>query len=178
MQIKEVSRQKKNLCKAIVLIAHILQILGQEAMTDLKAVIETIITTVMADITVTIEKADIKDAKAVTKEILADIGIIEAILHKADITAIIEKADIKDARAVTKEIIAKADTIEAVINNADHNKAVSETITQVQDRDNVDQCSVNLKNRQDRYLLVKNNWKRLKHFIKQCFLCRTLIVMK
>ena len=111
----------------------------------------------MADITVTTEKADIKDAKAVTKEIMADIGIIEAILHKADITAIIEKADIKDVRAVIKEIIAKADTIEAVINNADHNKAVLETITQVQDRDNDVQCSVDLKNRQDRYLLARNN---------------------
>ena len=148
MQIKEVSRQKKNRCKAIVLIAHILQILVQEAMTDLKAVIETIITT---------EKADIKDAKVVTKEIMADIGIIEAILHKADITAIIEKADIKDARAVTKEIIAKSDTIEAAINNADHNKAASEIITQVQDRDNVVQCSANLKNQQDRYLSVRSN---------------------
>ena len=157
MQIKEVSRQKRNLCKAIVLIAHILQILVQETMTDLKAVIETIITIAMADITVTTEKADIKDAKAVTKEIMADIGIIEAILHKADITAIIEKADIKDARVVTKEIIVRADTTEAVINNADHNKAVSETITQVQDRDNAVQCSANLKNRQDRYLSVRSN---------------------
>ena len=142
------NQQKKNLCKAIVLIVYILQILVQEAMTDLKAVIETITTTAMADITVTTEKADIKDAKAVTKEIMADIVIIEAILHKADI---------KDARAVTKEIIVRADTIEAAINNADHNKAVSETITQVQDRDNVVQCSANLKNRQDRYLSARSN---------------------
>ena len=148
MQIKEMSRQKKNLCKAIVLIAHILQILVQEAMTDLKAAIETIITTEKAVIIAITEKADIKDAKVVTKEIMADIGIIEAILHKADI---------KDARAVTKEIIVRVDTTEAVINNADHNKAVSETITQVQDRDNVVQCSANLKNRQDHYLSVRSN---------------------
>ena len=114
--------KKKNQCKAIVLIAHILQILVQEAMTDLKAVIETIITTAMADITVTTEKADIKDAKE-----------------------------------VTKEIIAKSDTIEAAINNADHNKAVLETITQVLDRDNDVQCSVNLKKLLDRYLLARNN---------------------
>ena len=79
---------------------------------------------------------------------MVDIGIIEAILHKADI---------KDARAVTKEIIVRVDTTEAVINNADHNKAVSEIITQVQDRDNVVQCSANLKNQQDRYLSVRSN---------------------
>ena len=142
------NQQKKNLCKAIVLIVYILQILVQEAMTDLKVVIETIITIATADITVTIEKADIKGAKVVTKEITVVTETIEAILHKADI---------KDVRAVIKEIIAKADTIEAVINNADHNKAVSETITQVQDRDNVVQCSANLKNRQDRYLSVRSN---------------------
>ena len=157
MQIKEVSRQKKNLCKAIVLIAHILQILVQEAMTDLKVVTETIITIATADITVITEKADIKDAKAVIKEITAVTEIIEAILLKADITVTTEKADTKDVRAVTKEIIAKADTTEAVINNADHNKVVSETITQVQDLDNAVQCSANLKNLQDRYLSVRSN---------------------
>ena len=151
------NQQKKNLCKAIVLIVHILQILVQEAMTDLKVVIETIITIATADITVTIEKADIKGAKVVTKEITVVTETIEAILHKADITVTTEKADIKDVKAVTKEIIAKADTIEAVINNVDHNKAVLEIITQVQDRDNDVQCSVDLKNRQDRYLLARNN---------------------
>ena len=151
------SPQKKNLCKAIAPIAHTPLILAQEAMTDLKAVIETIITTVKVVIIAITEKADTKDAKVVTKEITAVTEIIEAILLKADITVTTEKADTKDVKAVIAEIIAKADTIEAVINNADHNKAVLETIMQVQDRDNVVQCSANLKNLPDHYLLVRSN---------------------